>query len=45
VPYPISFEQMKTLASDLGLNTRLLGTVRSKFNSGSMYSALLTPAD
>jgi len=45
VPYPISFEPMKTLASDLGLNTRLLGTERSKFNSGSMYSALLTPAD
>jgi len=44
VPYPIPLDQLKKLSSELGLATRLLGTERSKFNAGSLYSVLLSPA-
>jgi trans-aconitate methyltransferase len=44
VPYPISPDQIKKLASELGMAARLLGTEPSKFNSGSLYSVLLSPA-
>ena len=43
VPYPISFDRMKKLAESLRLDIRLLGTERSRYNSGTLYSVLLRP--
>ena len=41
VPYPISFDRMKKLAESLRLDIRLLGTERSRYNSGTLYCVLL----
>jgi len=41
VPYPISLGRMKMHAASLRLDVKLLGTEKSKYNAGSMYSALL----
>ena len=43
VPYPISFDRMNKLAESLRLDIRLLGTERSRYNSGTLYSVLLRP--
>jgi len=41
VPYPVSYDRMKELAAGLRLDILLLGTERSKFNAGTLYSVLL----
>ncbi len=41
VPYPISLDRMKKMTASLDLDLLLLGTVRSKYNAGILYSVLL----
>lgn len=41
VPFPISLDEMKTLAAQIECDVSLLATVPSKFNSGDLYSVLL----
>lgn len=43
VPYPLSLNSMKKLATHVQCSVRLLGTVPSRFNSGDLYSVLLSP--